>query len=72
MKKDIVEYLGFEDNSKNPVGRPKLADKKTKRKSLIIAGAESRPTPVVRRKGPLQGSRRSWAIPAKKYRYGRA
>ena len=38
MKKDIVEYLGFEDNSKNPVGRPKLADKKTKRKSLIIAG----------------------------------
>lgn len=37
MKKDIVEYLGFEDNEKNKVGRPKLADKKTKRKSLIIA-----------------------------------
>ena len=37
MKKEIVEYLGFEDNSKNPVGRPKLADKKTKKKSLIIA-----------------------------------
>ena len=32
MKKEIVEYLGFEDNSKNPVGRPKLADKETKRK----------------------------------------
>lgn len=39
MKKEIIEYLGFEDNSKNPVGRPKLADKKTKKKSLIIAGA---------------------------------
>ena len=38
MKKEIVEYLGFEDDSKNPVGRPKLADKKTKKKSLIIAG----------------------------------
>ena len=37
MKKEIVEYLGFEDNSKNPVGRPKLADRKTKKKSLIIA-----------------------------------
>ncbi len=37
MKKDIVEYLGFDDNEKNKVGRPKLADKKTKRKSLIIA-----------------------------------
>lgn len=39
MKKDIVEYLGFNDEEeKNKVGRPKLADKKTKRKSLIIAG----------------------------------
>lgn len=38
MKKDIVEYLGFdEENEKKKVGRPKLADKKTKRKSLIIA-----------------------------------
>ena len=37
MKKEIVEYLGFDDNGKNPVGRPKLADKKTKKKSLIIA-----------------------------------
>lgn len=35
MKKD-VEYLDFED--KNPVGRPRLADLETKRKSLIIAG----------------------------------
>ena len=32
MKKEIVEYSGFEDNSKNPVGRPKLADKKTKKR----------------------------------------
>lgn len=39
MKKDIVEYLGFdEENEKKKVGRPKLADKKTKRNSLIIAG----------------------------------
>lgn len=39
MKKDIVEYLGFDDEEvKNKVGRPKLADKKTKKKSLIIAG----------------------------------
>ena len=37
MKKDIVEYLGFDDDGKNKVGRPKLADKKTKKKSLIIA-----------------------------------
>lgn len=37
MKKDIVEYLGFDEDKKNPVGRPKLADKETKRKSLIIA-----------------------------------
>lgn len=39
MKKDIIEYLGFDDEDvKKKVGRPKLADKKTKRKSLIIAG----------------------------------
>ena len=38
MKKDIVEYLGFdEEEEKKKVGRPKLADKETKRKSLIIA-----------------------------------
>lgn len=37
MKKDIVEYLGFEEDTPK-VGRPKLADKDTKRKSLIIAG----------------------------------
>ncbi len=35
MKRD-VEYLDFED--KNPVGRPRLASKETKRKSLVIAG----------------------------------
>ena len=35
MKKEIVEYLGFEDNSKNPVGRPKLADKKQYRKNYF-------------------------------------
>lgn len=39
MKKDVIEYLGFEDDEvKRKVGRPKLADKETKRKSLIIAG----------------------------------
>lgn len=39
MKKDIIEYLGFDDEDvKKKVGRPKLADKKTKKKSLIIAG----------------------------------
>lgn len=37
MKKEIVEYLGFEEDEKPKVGRPKLADKKTKKKSLIIA-----------------------------------
>lgn len=36
MKKDIVEILDFEEE-KPKVGRPKLADKNTKRKSLIIA-----------------------------------
>lgn len=37
MKKDITEYLGFEDEEVKKVGRPKLADKQTKKKSLIIA-----------------------------------
>lgn len=37
MKKDIVEYLGFDEEEKRKVGRPKLADNKTKKKSLIIA-----------------------------------
>ena len=36
MKKDIIEILDFEEG-KNKVGRPRLADAKTKRKSLIIA-----------------------------------
>lgn len=36
--KDPVEYLGFDDEEFKPkVGRPKLADKKTKKKSLIVA-----------------------------------
>jgi len=39
MKKEIIEYLGFEDEElPKKVGRPKLADKKTKKKSLMIAG----------------------------------
>ena len=39
MKKDFVEYLGLDDKEeKRKVGRPKLADSKQKRKSLIIAG----------------------------------
>lgn len=37
MKKDIIEYLGFEEDEKAKVGRPKLADKKMKKKSIIIA-----------------------------------
>ena len=38
MKKDFTEYLGFDDEpEKKKVGRPKLADDKTKKKSLIIA-----------------------------------
>ncbi len=37
IKKDIIEYLGFEEDEKPKVGRPRLADSKTKRKSLIIA-----------------------------------
>ena len=32
MKKDIIEYLGFDEDNKNKVGRPRLADKKTKKK----------------------------------------
>lgn len=37
--KNVGEYLGFDDEEeKRKVGRPKLADKKTKKKSLIIAG----------------------------------
>lgn len=35
--KNVGEYLGFEDEEKAKVGRPKLADKETKKKSLIIA-----------------------------------
>lgn len=36
--KETIEYLGFDDEEfKSKVGRPKLADKKTKKKSLIIA-----------------------------------
>lgn len=35
--KNVGEYLGFDDEEKRKVGRPKLADKETKRKSLIIA-----------------------------------
>lgn len=38
MKNNITEYLGFEDDEVRKVGRPKLADKETKKKSLIIAG----------------------------------
>lgn len=38
MKKDFVEYLGFDDEMPKKVGRPKLADKEQKKKSLIIAG----------------------------------
>lgn len=37
MKKDFVEYLGFDDDIPKKVGRPKLADKETKKKNLIIA-----------------------------------
>ncbi|MBQ9013743.1 MAG: Ig-like domain-containing protein [Bacilli bacterium] len=36
MKKEIIEILDFDDD-KPKVGRPRLADKKTKRKSIIIA-----------------------------------
>lgn len=36
MKKEIIEILDFEEE-KPKVGRPKLADKKTKKRSLIIA-----------------------------------
>ena len=38
MKKDVIEYLSFDNvEEKRKVGRPKLADDKTKKKSLIIA-----------------------------------
>lgn len=37
IKKDIIEYLGFEEDEKPKVGRPRLADSKTKKRSLIIA-----------------------------------
>ena len=37
MKKDIIEFLDFEENEKYKVGRPKLVDKKTKKNSIIIA-----------------------------------
>ena len=37
MKDDLTEVLDFELEDKRSVGRPKLADKKTKKKSLIIA-----------------------------------
>lgn len=37
MKKDIVEFLDFDDDEKLKVGRPKLADKKTKKKALVIS-----------------------------------
>ncbi len=39
LKKDKIEFLGFEDEEKRKVGRPKLADKETKKKSIIIACA---------------------------------
>lgn len=38
MKKEKIEYLSFEDEVKPKVGRPRLASKDTKKKSLIIAG----------------------------------
>lgn len=39
MKKEQIEFLSFDDrDEKRKVGRPKLADKDTKKKSLIIAG----------------------------------
>ena len=37
MKKEIVEFLDFEEE-KPKVGRPKLASKKDKKRSLLIAG----------------------------------
>ena len=37
MKDDFTEILDFNTDEKRSVGRPKLADKKTKRKSIIIA-----------------------------------
>ncbi len=38
MKNDFIEFLDFEENEKRKVGRPKLADKQTKKRSLIIVG----------------------------------
>lgn len=38
MKKDFIEILDFDEEEKRKVGRPKLADKETKKKSLIYAG----------------------------------
>ncbi len=37
MKDDFTEILDFDADEKRSVGRPKLADKKMKRKSIIIA-----------------------------------
>lgn len=38
MKKDFLEHLGFtEEELKGKVGRPKLADHETKKKSIILA-----------------------------------
>ena len=38
MKKDFFEHLGFtEEELKSKVGRPKLADNETKKKSIILA-----------------------------------
>lgn len=37
MKENIPEYLGFEDEEKRSVGRPKLISKNDKRKSIIFA-----------------------------------
>lgn len=37
MKDDFTEVLDFDLTEKRSVGRPKLADKKTKKKSIIIA-----------------------------------
>lgn len=37
MKDDLTEILDFDTEEKRSVGRPKLADKKTKIKSIIIA-----------------------------------
>ena len=43
MKKEIVEYLDFEDDVKPKVGRPRLADKKTMKKAgkKVISAMDS-------------------------------